>query len=59
MEDGDGIHLVQKYSPLNDSWTEVAPMKIPRRGAAACTLGDYIYVVGGLIWTYHFYYYYN
>lgn len=48
LEDGDGIHLVQKYSPLTDSWTEMPPMRIPRSGAAACSLGDYIYVVGML-----------
>lgn len=46
MEDGDGIELVQRYDPRNDTWAELAPMLIPRSGAAICVLDSCIYVVG-------------
>jgi hypothetical protein len=46
LEDGDGIELVQRYDPRNDTWTNMTPMKIPRSGAAICSLDSYIYVCG-------------
>lgn len=46
LEDGDGIEQVQRYDPRNDQWTDLASMLIPRSGAAICTLGNFIYVVG-------------
>ncbi|XP_063244711.1 uncharacterized protein LOC134545858 isoform X3 [Bacillus rossius redtenbacheri] len=47
LEDGDGIELVQRYDPRTSTWTELAPMLIPRSGSAACVLNGYIYVIGG------------
>ena len=46
LEDGDGIELVQRYDPRVNTWTELAPMLIPRSGSAACVLDGHIYVVG-------------
>lgn len=46
LEDGDGIELVQRYDPRNDTWAELSPMLIPRSGAAICVLDGCIYVVG-------------
>jgi len=46
LEDGDGIELVQRYDPRINTWTELAPMLIPRSGSAACVLDGHIYVVG-------------
>jgi hypothetical protein len=46
LEDGDGIELVQRYDPRLNTWTELAPMLIPRSGSSACVLDGYIYVVG-------------
>jgi hypothetical protein len=40
------MELVQRYDPWNNTWTELAPMLIPRSGSAACVLDGYIYVVG-------------
>jgi len=52
LEDGDGIELVQRYDPRVNTWTELAPMLIPRSGSAACVLDGHIYVVGTLFITF-------
>ena len=47
LEDGDGIDLVQKLDINAGTWSESAPMLIPRSGSAACVLNGLIYVIGG------------
>jgi N-acetylneuraminic acid mutarotase len=39
---------VERYSPLTDSWTELAPLPSPRTSHAAVTVGSTIYVLGGI-----------
>ncbi|XP_057352078.1 kelch-like protein 4 [Manis pentadactyla] len=38
---------VERYDPKTDSWSTVAPLRVPREGSALCPLGDRLYVVGG------------
>jgi N-acetylneuraminic acid mutarotase len=40
---------VERYSPLTDSWTELAPLPSPRTSHAAFTVGSTIYVLGGIL----------
>ncbi|KAK3091829.1 hypothetical protein FSP39_022975 [Pinctada imbricata] len=47
LEDGDGIDMVQCYSPRTDIWTTKPSMLIPRSGSGACVLDGLIYVIGG------------
>jgi N-acetylneuraminic acid mutarotase len=46
LENGDVTNMVQRYDPRLDTWTQLAPMLIPRSGSSACVLDGYIYVVG-------------
>ena len=39
------------YSPANDSWTSLAPMKRARGDKAVAALGGLLYVIGGEIWS--------
>lgn len=50
LEDGDGIDLVQCYSPMRDEWTQLRSMEIARSGAAACVLNGFIYIIGVPVW---------
>nr|XP_036864380.1 kelch-like protein 4 [Manis javanica] len=38
---------VERYNPKTDSWSAVAPLRVPRYAIAICPLGDRLYVVGG------------
>ena len=37
----------EAYDPEKDSWEQYAPMKTPRHGLGAVTIGDFIHVAGG------------
>jgi Ca2+-binding RTX toxin-like protein len=37
----------EEYDPATDSWRTLTPMRTPRHGAAAATIGDTIYAAGG------------
>ncbi|XP_014669030.1 PREDICTED: kelch-like protein 26 [Priapulus caudatus] len=41
---------VECYSPASDTWTEVAPMLVPRAEAGLVAIGNMIYVLGGYSW---------
>ncbi|XP_008987816.2 kelch-like protein 4 [Callithrix jacchus] len=38
---------VERYDPKSDSWSTVAPLRVPRDAVAVCPLGEKLYVVGG------------
>ncbi|XP_028923178.1 kelch-like protein 4 [Ornithorhynchus anatinus] len=38
---------VERYDPKTDTWTTVAPLRIPRDAVGVCQLGDRLYAVGG------------
>lgn len=38
---------VERYNPLTDRWTEVAPLPRPLVAVAAAVFGDHLYVIGG------------
>jgi N-acetylneuraminic acid mutarotase len=37
-----------EYDPVNDSWKALAPMPVKRGAAVAATVGDKMYVIGGV-----------
>src|SRR5271169_3505545 len=37
-----------EYDPVNDSWKAPAPMPVKRGAAVAATVGDRMYVIGGV-----------
>ena len=39
---------VERYDPLADRWTNVAPLPRPRADHASCTLNGRLYVSGGI-----------
>ncbi|UCC45613.1 MAG: hypothetical protein JSU65_06760 [Candidatus Zixiibacteriota bacterium] len=38
---------VERYDPVTDTWTQMAPMLTPRHGSEAVAIGDTIFYVGG------------
>lgn len=44
---GTNLSSVEQYDPLSDSWHFVAPLPLPLHHAAAASIGDAIYVIGG------------
>ncbi|XP_067903795.1 kelch-like protein 4 isoform X1 [Heterodontus francisci] len=38
---------VERYDPKTDTWTNVAPLSVPRDAVGVCLLGDKLYAVGG------------
>lgn len=36
-----------RYDPKTDTWTNVAPLSVPRDAVGVCLLGDRLYAVGG------------
>lgn len=41
------LNLVQRFSPKNNTWTEVGPLNQKRSGAGVISINDNIYVIGG------------
>ncbi|KAG7282825.1 hypothetical protein CRUP_012214 [Coryphaenoides rupestris] len=44
------VLAVEYYTPLNDQWTTVSPMRAGQSEAGCCLLNGKIYVVGGYNW---------
>ncbi len=45
--DGSSFKQNEEYDPLTNSWRVLNDMLTPRHGAAAATIGDFVYVAGG------------
>jgi N-acetylneuraminic acid mutarotase len=45
---GEILDIVQEYDPVQNKWSNKAPIPTKRAAATAVALDDYIYVVGGL-----------
>src|SRR5215472_1208044 len=48
---GTALSDVERYDPVLDSWTTLAPMPTARAGAAAAVIDDGIFVIGGRLST--------
>jgi large repetitive protein len=43
----DTFYQNEEYDPASDKWVTLEPMKTPRQGAVAGTIGGSVYVAGG------------
>jgi N-acetylneuraminic acid mutarotase len=43
-----GTDLVQEYDPATNTWRVMQGMPFPRFGCRAETMGDYVYIIGGM-----------
>jgi len=43
-----GSVSVERYDPVSQLWEQIAPMNLRRYSTRVCTVGDFLYVVGGL-----------
>ena len=41
-----GWDQMYEYNPETYAWTKAAPIQVPRRGSAVCTLKGKIYIIG-------------
>ena len=45
---GDGSKIVEIYHPSSDHWTKTYDLNVERWGSSGCSLGDKVYVFGGI-----------
>ncbi|KAK8787795.1 hypothetical protein V5799_022425 [Amblyomma americanum] len=46
---GRAVASTEEYDPASDTWKECTPLDVPRMAVGCATVGDVIYVVGGMI----------
>ncbi len=49
LHGGENIDMAWVYDPAMDAWEAIAKMPAPRYASSAVVVGDYIYIVGGLM----------
>ena len=42
----DALTTVERYTPDQNAWKEMAPLRIPRKNASAVVINEEIYVIG-------------